>query len=705
MKNEKDPFYDSFLTENNKNIEFQYEEADKYQQLNEISKNNSNIVDLECEQMGNGRHTAYYQSLDETGIKNIDEVISRNPELVFDDEVVSLIDSIISDDIDRELKAYLGSNYAIMFYGRRDVTDKSRDENPSICWHCDAAPLNSAMLICYLNGDEEHNSSTLFMDETNTKALKKVGYVYCRVRDRRENIDELLNYYDLENNEKRHSFKAGESVIFGAASIIHRAQVPSAGTTRRSFDLCIIPSPIPWKEAIRKGYTPYNKDVPYSGQVQRLLTATSVTLSEEKDTVQEATDIGAVIQIPSSGGVTSKESLKFHLNSIFSDKKYAKNIYERIIHMGVNLNTLTINELIGLLKNSYKQGLKWDELFSEIDLINLSDVVDYEKKYRTSILNFTLEGKPNPRAVMWPIPDHPKHPSCKFDMVPYVNTHKIMNKQTPIGSAGSCFAVEISEVLQEEKFNYVITELGDLPEKEAYIDGYEVGSGKAMYSANFGILFNTPSLKQIAEKAFAEKEFTKYLFQGENGLYSDPYRENVFFANKENYLRDYPKHVEAIKQVLLQSEVFIFTAGLNECWQLFDGSVISRNPKNGFYHLIEHRVLTVQENVDNIMAFFNLVKRHNPKFKLILTLSPVPLLATGRGATHHILEANTHSKAVLKVALEEVVKQHPDIYYLPSYELVTECMPNPWKPDHRHVTAETVSKVIAMFKEIFVEGE
>jgi hypothetical protein len=145
------------------------------------------------------------------------------------------------------------------------------------------------------------------------------------------------------------------------------------------------------------------------------------------------------------------------------------------------------------------------------------------------------------------------------------------------------------------------------------------------------------------------KEYTGKPLNSWPNLVDHYNRENVFFHNKENYLTDYPKHVAAIKDTLMSSEVFIFTAGVNECWELFDGTVISRNPRQGFYHMIQHKILTVQENIDNILTFFNIVKRHNPNFKLVLTLSPIPLLATGRGDTHHILEANTHSKAVLSV--------------------------------------------------------
>ena len=560
------------------------------------------------------------------------------------------------------------------------------------------------MVICYLDNDSDHGSSTLFLPTQTTKKLKEVGYIYTNVVDRHENIDELLDYYELDKSVERHDFKAGESVIFSAANIAHRAEVPKEKTKRSTIDIAIIPSPIPWREAFKKGFRPSDSEGSYYGEVERLLSAVNIVTNDIPADAPPTNDIAEcnVINISQAGDINCEESLRFHLQGIFKDSSYSHSILIQMKKLNINFESLTINELLSFLKKQFKDGLNWGKPFNIADLDNLKDLLSYEKKLNQSILRFSPNLKPDRAEFMWPIPDHEKHPKSKFGMLPYVNQHKIMNKSTPIGSAGSCFAVEIAEVLQKEQFNYVITELGDKPDEEAVIDGYKVGSGKAMYSANFGILFNTPSLLQLAQKGFGEKEFTKFLFQDNNGLHMDPYRENVFFLSEKNYLRDYPKHVNAIKQTLLQSEVFIFTAGLNECWQLLDGTVISRNPRRGFHHLIEHKVLTVQENIDNIMGFFNIVKRYNPQFKLVLTLSPVPLLATGLGDTHHILEANTHSKAVLKVALEEVVKQHEDIYYLPSYELVTEAVQNPWKEDHRHVTPETVSRVITMFKEIFV---
>jgi len=691
---QKKPYLDTLKANNYLIVEKALEEESHYGKLNEVSKLHFKETITPSVQMGPTKHTAYFKSLDENTLLEINKVLSNEIKLNNTPQLQSILESIITPEIDNEIKSYFGSYYAISTCDRRTLTSDSRNTNPSIKWHCDVAPLKSVMLMCYLNSDSEHDSSTLFLSTQTTQKLKDVGYIYTNVVDRHENIDGLLDYYELDSSVERNSFNAGDSVVFAAANIAHRAEVPRPETQRSTIDIAIIPSPVPWREAFKMGFKPTASDGSYFGEVERLLSA--VNMLNTKSTKE------IVINISQSGDINSEESFNFHLNSIFKDANYSQALLTQIKKMNINFDTLTISELLSYLKKQFRDGINWDKSLSISDLDNFNDLLSYEKKFNQSLLRYSPSFKPERSEFLWPIPNHETRPKCKFGMLPYVNQHKIMNKSTPIGSAGSCFAVEIAEILQSEEFNYVITELGDNPDEEAIIDGYKVGSGKAMYSANFGILFNTPSLLQLAQKGFGEKEFTKFLFRENNGLYMDPYRENVYFISEKNYLRDYPKHINAIKQTLLQSEVFIFTAGLNECWQLLDGTVISRNPRRGFHHLIEHKVLTVQENIDNIMNFFNIVKRHNPKFKLVLTLSPVPLLATGLGDTHHILEANTHSKAVLKVALEEVVKQHEDIYYLPSYELVTEATENPWKEDHRHVTPETVSRVITMFKEIFV---
>ncbi len=53
-----------------------------------------------------------------------------------------------------------------------------------------------------------------------------------------------------------------------------------------------------------------------------------------------------------------------------------------------------------------------------------------------------------PEAVLWPNPAHEKYPLNKFKLYPYLHKTKIMNRHTPIGLAGSCFAAKIARFLQ-----------------------------------------------------------------------------------------------------------------------------------------------------------------------------------------------------------------------------------------------------------------
>ena len=46
----------------------------------------------------------------------------------------------------------------------------------------------------------------------------------------------------------------------------------------------------------------------------------------------------------------------------------------------------------------------------------------------------------------------------------------------------------------------------------------------------------------------------------------------------------------------------------------------------------------------------DILRRYNPGVKLIVSLSPVPLHATFRHETEHVVEANMYSKSVLRVA-------------------------------------------------------
>ncbi len=319
----------------------------------------------------------------------------------------------------------------------------------------------------------------------------------------------------------------------------------------------------------------------------------------------------------------------------------------------------------------------------------------FEQRYLTDSRRYNINHKANPDALMWPNPTHPSHPRSLTETLPFVENLGLIDRTTPIGSAGSCFASEIAYYLQRNDFNYIVTE-------------HDPGDGELPEScARWGILFNTPSFRQLAEKAFGLRQMPRLAEYAPYGEYwQDPFRENITFGSVEDLQDDHDSHLANCRAALLKSRVFIITLGLNECWRFIpDGSVASRNPKSPLhYALFRHQVLSVDENVAALQAFLDILRANNPEIELIVTVSPVPFLATGLADTSHVVTANAHSKAVLRVAAEQFIADNTGVHYFPSYEMVTHCIADPWEPDQRHVSRPAVAQVMALFEKMFVKA-
>ena len=307
---------------------------------------------------------------------------------------------------------------------------------------------------------------------------------------------------------------------------------------------------------------------------------------------------------------------------------------------------------------------------------------------------YKSDTKPNQTAVYWPNPIAADSRSI-FEELPFVTNLPLIDEATPIGSAGSCFAIEIARRLQANGFNYIVTE--PLPDK----------NGFSQSPAQWGIIFNTASFRQLIEKSFGIRELPKILWTSNkkhNTIFHDPFREDVVFSSLRQYEATYESHRQAAREALTQSEVFVLTLGMNEVWGLRgSNTVFSRCPWRLAPGIVERRVLSVDDNVYELQTMLNLWRVYNPKIKLIISVSPVPFHATFRGAEHHVITANTHSKATLRVAAEKFCAQNQDVYYFPSYETVTCCTQDPWHADQRHVSPNAVDNVMRLFEKMFVQ--
>ncbi len=276
----------------------------------------------------------------------------------------------------------------------------------------------------------------------------------------------------------------------------------------------------------------------------------------------------------------------------------------------------------------------------------------------------------------------------------FIEPNRFITPQTPIGSAGSCFAAAISRQLQYWGYNYVL-ELGKRPDDRDNPDAYETDP------AHCGVIYSAPVMRQMVERAFGEWIPEKIVLRSKPEIV-DPFRAYTYTKDWDSYHRDYNNHNAALRRALEKCEVFIITLGMTETWYFADdGRFTNATPRGKESVLLRHKNLSVAENVSELERLYEIYNRYRPGIKLIISVSPVPINSTFN-VDRHVVVANSLSKSTLRVAAEEFCRKHSDnCFYFPSFELVTYGTREPWEIDRRHVSADAVTRVMRQFQRMF----
>ncbi len=271
-----------------------------------------------------------------------------------------------------------------------------------------------------------------------------------------------------------------------------------------------------------------------------------------------------------------------------------------------------------------------------------------------------------------------------------------------VATAGSCFAQHIARHLRKNGFNYFIAEDGHPIGDEALRDRFGYGT----YSARYGNIYTSRQLHQLLRRAYGE--FVPVVDHWRSPKvkgFIDPFRPTIQadgFATLEELRRDREQHLARVRYMIENLDYFVFTLGLTETWfNREDGAVFPICPgvsggeydesKTGFVNLSAYDV------VADMKAALGFLFAKNPKAKVILTVSPVPLAAT---ALHrHVLTSTTLSKSVLRVAAEVLSQELPNVAYFPSYEIITGAYTRGsyFAEDLRSVTEAGVEHVMGLF--------
>ena len=277
-----------------------------------------------------------------------------------------------------------------------------------------------------------------------------------------------------------------------------------------------------------------------------------------------------------------------------------------------------------------------------------------------------------------------------------------MNKTDTVFTIGSCFARNVEAALMDVGLTVTSqeTDLGPV--------GDSLG-----FTANFFNKYAIHSiyndLKWALERDTDPGDAAIYPMH-KDGMYADLQLGMPKLEFPIEDIRAFRNRYLDVMARAADADVIIITLGYVETW--FDnelGVYLNTSPPQPMIRAqpdrFEFRVLSYNDVLQALHDVHALLVKHRTKpLKMLVTVSPVPLLATFRDMD--VLVANAYSKSVQRAAIDEFIRDVEGVDYFPSYEFVILSDPNmAWsRKDYRHPNSDLVARIMSNVVAQYVEG-
>ena len=248
-----------------------------------------------------------------------------------------------------------------------------------------------------------------------------------------------------------------------------------------------------------------------------------------------------------------------------------------------------------------------------------------------------------------------------------------LKPEESIATAGSCFAQHVGRAIKARGANYLDLE----PPPPHFNDVVEAQRhGFGLFSCRYGNIYTSRQLNQLFLEAFGKRRPMEFVWK-KGRRFFDALRPSVDPVGHDTYedvalMRE--RHLSAVRRMFESVDLFVFTMGLTEGWESkkdgtmypsIPGAICGEYTESGYaFHN-----LRFDEIYADMKVFWTSLKRINKQAKLLLTVSPVPLVATA--TSNHVLPATVYSKSVLRAVAGDLAQDLPDVHYFPSFELIS----------------------------------
>ncbi|MEX2512737.1 MAG: GSCFA domain-containing protein [Cyclobacteriaceae bacterium] len=238
---------------------------------------------------------------------------------------------------------------------------------------------------------------------------------------------------------------------------------------------------------------------------------------------------------------------------------------------------------------------------------------------------------------------------------------------------GSCFSEVMGDKLQAHKFNIL--------------------------KNPFGVIFNPASIFQLVSDSLLKKRFDDALFLSRNDQYFHFQVHSKINASKKETLSIAIGEIQKeVNHFLSESSHIFITFGTSYAFQHIEYHQIVANCHKQPHKLFQKILLSLEEMIHSFENFYHLLKSLNPNSTIILTVSPVRHLKDG-------LLNNQVSKSQLRIFCDLMEKDHPNVYYFPSYELMMDDLRDYrfYREDMIHPNDMAENYIWEKFQETFFE--
>jgi len=238
---------------------------------------------------------------------------------------------------------------------------------------------------------------------------------------------------------------------------------------------------------------------------------------------------------------------------------------------------------------------------------------------------------------------------------------------------GSCFSEEIGNKMNRLKFNVLQNPNGILYDPISIADA----------------LFSYIEIKSLTEENLFEL----------NGLWHSWKHHSVFSGvnRKEVLEKINHSHFEA-HAFLKEAKCVMITLGTAFNYRLKNNNQHVANCHKAPADLFTKTLLPIEEIKPHLLNAITALELFNPGLKIIFTVSPVKHVKDG------VIE-NNRSKSRLIEAVHAIIEQKENVFYFPSYELVTDVLRDYrfYKSDLVHPNETAVNFVFEKFIESFLD--